>query len=245
MRVWVGRVACAAACLMWLAGCETTSTPDNPFKKLSETFSSISLEKPLDQDVTGSIVTPAESTPSPFGTPATPPPLKPELLGSDPNDDLSVAKKYYRQGSYGLAERHFRRAAELQPRDAEAWVGLAAAYDRLRRFDLADRAYAQAIKLIGETPEIMNNKGFSYMLRSDYRRARAILLAAQVESAGQPVHRGEPAIARPGRAQGQGRQLNSLHLCLVRGDRGLHGASRAYNYGCGGMRVRRSQKSRH
>ena len=52
MRVWVGRIACAAACLLWLAGCETTSTSDNPFKKLSETFSSISLEKPLDQDVT-------------------------------------------------------------------------------------------------------------------------------------------------------------------------------------------------
>jgi len=186
MRVWVGQVACAAACLMWLAGCETTSTPDNPFKKFSETFSSISIEKPLDQDVTGSIVTPAESTPSPFGTPATPPPLKPELLGSDPNDDLSVAKKYYRQGSYGLAERHFRRAAELQPRDAEAWVGLAASYDRLRRFDLADRAYAQAVKLIGETPEIMNNKGFSYMLRSDYRRARAILLAAQSRAPDSP-----------------------------------------------------------
>jgi Flp pilus assembly protein TadD len=64
-----------------------------------------------------------------------------------------------------------------------AW---AASYDRLRRFDLADRAYAQAIKLIGETPEIMNNKGFSYMLRSDYRRARAILLAAQSRAPDSP-----------------------------------------------------------
>ena len=35
MRVRVGRVACAAACLVWLAGCETTSTPDNPFSKLT------------------------------------------------------------------------------------------------------------------------------------------------------------------------------------------------------------------
>jgi tetratricopeptide (TPR) repeat protein len=186
MRVWVGRVALAAACLSWLAGCETTSTPDNPFKKLVEPFSAISLEKPPDGDITGSIVTPAESKPGPFSAQATPPPLKPELLGSDPNDDLSVAKKYYRQGSYGIAERHFRRAAELHPRDAEAWVGLAAAYDRLRRFDLADRAYAQAIRLIGETPEIMNNKGFSYMLRSDYRRARAILLTAKSRAPDNP-----------------------------------------------------------
>ena len=86
---------------------------------------------------------PARSRP---GSDKTPPPVSPELLGTDPNDDLSVAKKYFRQGSYGLAERHFRKAVELHPRDAEAWLGLAASYDRLRRFDLADRAYAQAIR---------------------------------------------------------------------------------------------------
>ena len=52
--------------------------------------------------------------------------------------------------------------------------------------DRYDRAYAQAIKLIGETPEIMNNQGFSYILRSDYRRARAILLAAQAKAPNNP-----------------------------------------------------------
>jgi tetratricopeptide (TPR) repeat protein len=174
---------------LWLAGCETTSTstsPDSPFKKFTDALNPPSLNKPLDGEVTGSVDAPSEFTRKPFEPPGTPPPLKPELLGSDPNDDLSVAKKYYRQGSYGLAERHFRRAVELTPRDAEAWVGLAAAYDRLRRFDLADRAYAQAIKLIGETPEVMNNQGFSYILRSDYRRARAILLAAQAKAPDSP-----------------------------------------------------------
>jgi tetratricopeptide (TPR) repeat protein len=187
MGVRVVRVACAAACLLWLAGCETTSTsPDSPFKKLTDALNPPSLDKPLDSDITGSVNAPSEFTRTPMPTPGTPPPLRPELLGSDPNDDLSVGKKYYQQGSYGLAERHFRRAVELTPRDAEAWVGLAAAYDRLRRFDLADRAYAQAIKLIGETPEVMNNQGFSYILRSDYRRARAILLAAQAKAPDNP-----------------------------------------------------------
>ena len=52
-------------------------------------------------------------------------------MGVDPNDDLSLAKQYYRQGNYGLAERYFRRAVESGPRDAEAWLGLAASYDRL------------------------------------------------------------------------------------------------------------------
>jgi Flp pilus assembly protein TadD len=175
MRVKVGRVAFAAACLMWLAGCETTSTP-NPFAKLSGS-----------NDTTGSIdKPPAEQTSGTFSNLAAPPQLTPELLGSDPNDDLAIGKKYYRQGSYGLAERHFRKAVELHPRDAESWVGLAAAYDQLRRFDLADRAYAQVIKLIGETPEVMNNLGFSYMLRSDYRRARETLLAARAKAPDNP-----------------------------------------------------------
>lgn len=192
MRVKVGRVACAAACLIWLAGCETTSTPDNPFSKLAGSFPSLSSAKPpggdkADNDTTGSIDAPhGEKSTGLFSSLATPPELTPELLGTDPNDDLAIGKKYFRQGSYGLAERHFRKAVELHSRDAESWVGLAAAYDRLRRFDLADRAYAQAIKLIGETPEIMNNQGFSYMLRNDYRRARAILLAAKAKAPNNP-----------------------------------------------------------
>ena len=42
----------------------------------------------------------------------------------------------------------------------------------MRRFDLADRAYAQASGIVGPTAEILNNQGYSYMLRGDYRRAR-------------------------------------------------------------------------
>jgi Flp pilus assembly protein TadD len=155
-----------AACLVWLAGCESTSKLTDP---LSPTAT--------DPSTTGSVDS-ALALP-PFGKPA---PATPEVLGRDPHDDLSVAKKYYRQGSHGLAERHFRRAVELHPHDAEAWVGLAGSYDWLRRFDLSDRAYAQAIKLVGATPEILNNQGFSYMLRGDYRRARALLLQARAKA---------------------------------------------------------------
>ncbi len=100
------------------------------------------------------------------------------LLGSDPNDDLNLGKKQYRAQNFGLAEKYFRRAVERHPRDAEAWLGLAASYDRLRRFDLADRAYAQAIGILGPTTEILNNQGYSYMLRGDYVRAREKLNAA-------------------------------------------------------------------
>jgi Flp pilus assembly protein TadD len=171
MSLRISRVVLAAVCLMWLAGCETTST-NNPLAKSSA----------ADSDVTGSVLAPETTS----DTSPDAPPLKPELLGADPNDDLSIGKKYYRQGSYGLAERHFRKAVEMHPRDAESWVGLAAAYDQLKRFDLADRAYAQAVRLIGPTPDIMNNQGFSYMLRGDYGRARSMLLAAQAKAPKNP-----------------------------------------------------------
>jgi len=54
---------------------------------------------------------------------------------------------------------------------SEAWLGLAASYDELKRYRLADRAYAQALKLIGPTSEFLNNRGYSYLLRGDLRRA--------------------------------------------------------------------------
>jgi tetratricopeptide (TPR) repeat protein len=135
-------------------------------------------------ETTGSVVvTPAE--PGPSGEPVAPL-AKPGLSGDDPNDDLQLGKKYFRSNSFGLAEKSFRTAAEKHPQDAEAWVGLAASYDRLHRFDLADRAYAQAIRIVGRSPEVLNNQGFSFMLRGDFARAQKTLQDAQMKDPGNP-----------------------------------------------------------
>jgi len=155
-----------------LAACSSTQGPGYPFA---------SADKAAPQ----ANAAPAGSEAMASANPAPPPPLgvAPEyekgLLGSEPNDDLVRGKKQYRARNFGLAERHFQHAVEQHPRDAEAWLGLAASYDQLRRFDLADRAYAQAIRIVGQTAEILNNQGYSYMLRGDYIRARAKFLAAQ------------------------------------------------------------------
>jgi Flp pilus assembly protein TadD len=101
-------------------------------------------------------------------------------------DDVSQGKRYYRNGDFGLAERHFRAASESQPHNAEAWLGLAASYDQLRRFDLADRAYVQAIRIAGEQVAIINNQGYSYILRGDYKRARERLMLASVKAPDNP-----------------------------------------------------------
>jgi Flp pilus assembly protein TadD len=42
-----------------------------------------------------------------------------------------------------------------------------------------DRAYGQAVGILGPTAEILNNQGYSYMLRGDYKRAHAALMAAR------------------------------------------------------------------
>ena len=135
-------------------------------------------------DTTGSVVTPP-AEPGPSGEPVGPL-SKPGLSGDDPNSDVQLGKKYFRSNNFGLAENSFRSAVEKHPNDAEAWIGLAASYDRLRRFDLADRAYAEVIRLIGPTVEVLNDEGFSYMLRGDYARAHKLLSQAQAKDPANP-----------------------------------------------------------
>ncbi|MGO9485703.1 MAG: tetratricopeptide repeat protein [Rhodomicrobium sp.] len=103
----------------------------------------------------------------------------PALSGDDlakyqPSDEpYRAGAEHFSRGEYGLAESYFREAAEKSPQSAAAWIGLAASYDRLSRFDLADRAYNTAIKLSGETAQILNNRGYSYLLRGNLPAARA------------------------------------------------------------------------
>jgi len=194
MSIGVARVlVVAAACLTWLGGCSSST-------KLSDLWPSgdsgtptantastdappltnggiASAALPDANDTTGSVVTPP-AEPGPSGEPVAPL-ATPGLLGDDPHDDLQKGKRYFRANNFGLAEKTFRTAVQKHPRDAEAWVGLAASYDRLHRFDLADRAYGEAIHLIGPTVEILNDQGFSYMLRGDYARARQKLQQAR------------------------------------------------------------------
>ncbi|GJD32366.1 hypothetical protein PMNALOAF_3635 [Methylobacterium adhaesivum] len=87
------------------------------------------------------------------------------------NEAYRVGRVNLAAGNSGLAERNFRHAVEVNKDDAAAWLGLAAAYDNLGRYELADRAYDQATSLSGETLEIVNNRGYSYMLRGNGKRA--------------------------------------------------------------------------
>jgi tetratricopeptide (TPR) repeat protein len=198
MSIRVGPVVVlVVACLTAVGGCSSMpkmsdlwATDDLKTGSTAPSDSATAIAPaPAAGDTTGTVSTqtqPAE--PGPSGEPVAPL-ATPGLLGDAPDDDLQKGKRYFRANNFGLAEKSFRTAVEKHPNDAEAWVDLASSYDRLHRFDLADRAYGQAIRLIGPTPEILNDQGFSYMLRGDYARARQKLLAAQARDPGNPyVH---------------------------------------------------------
>ncbi len=89
--------------------------------------------------------------------------------------DLNAGKAQFREANYGLAEQHFRKAVELRGDNSEAWMGLAASYDQLGRFDFADRAYDQLLKVAGRRPEVLNNMGYSQLLRGNRKKARQLL----------------------------------------------------------------------
>ena len=105
-----------------------------------------------------------------------------------PSDEpLRLGIERFNRGYFGIAERYFRDAVEKAPKDASAWIGLAASYDRLGRFDLADRAYQSAVSLVGDTTAILNNRGYSYMLRGNLAAARRDFLKAYEREPGNPT----------------------------------------------------------
>jgi Flp pilus assembly protein TadD len=101
-----------------------------------------------------------------------------DLTYVPPTDPLRRGLYHFNRGEFGLAEQYFRAVVEKSPDNVTAWIGLAGSYDNIRRFELADRAYREAIRLAGETTQILNNQGYSYMLRGDLITARARFLKA-------------------------------------------------------------------
>ena len=175
MRIPV-RLLCVTVCLFALAGCASA-----PEFKLSSLMPGGSEDAPppapATTDITGSTPFAGENDLA----------VKDALLGGAEGDNLALGKRHYREKNYGLAEQYFRRASETTPRDGEAWLGLAASYDRLKRYELADRAYREALAIFGPRPEVINNIGYSYLLRGDLRKARQKFAEAQAKDPENPT----------------------------------------------------------
>lgn len=100
---------------------------------------------------------------------------------------IADGKANYRRAQYGLAEQNFRKAVESvnfgkgqgsRVADLEAWFGLAASYDQLGRFDLADQIYGHIRSQYGASMAYHNNYGYSLALRGEKAKARKEYQAA-------------------------------------------------------------------
>ena len=103
------------------------------------------------------------------------------------DNPAQLGRENFQRANYGNAEHYFRTAVEADPLDGPSWVGLAASYDQLGRFDLADRAYDRAIEVNGPTAQIFNNRGYSYMLRGDGSAARRMFARARALDPNNPL----------------------------------------------------------
>jgi tetratricopeptide (TPR) repeat protein len=187
MRLPIVKALLIVAAGHWLAGCNLTSDVGGMFtpKRGSDEARATMPPPSASSETTGSIAPrrtvgmPSSEDAAPeISAPSAPATAAPLLPGADGKDDVARGREQYRAGNYAEAESAFDHAAKMNPRDAEAWLGLAACYDRMRRFELADRAYVQALGIKGPIPEILNNQGYSYLLRGDLQRARTALNAA-------------------------------------------------------------------
>lgn len=178
MPIAPGKAALLTGAALMLAACNTTSDHLAAGKPQGPQAATQALAMAPPGDVTGSI---SEKPKTADAKPALVLPGDEPVAGggSSPAEAIADGRAAYRANQFREAERLFRRATQLDPRSSEAWIGLAASADRLRDFAQADRAYGKAREIVGPTAEVLNNQGYSYILRGDLKRAREILTAAQ------------------------------------------------------------------
>jgi Flp pilus assembly protein TadD len=87
------------------------------------------------------------------------------------SSDVKLAQQHFKESDYGLSEKLFRKVVAENPNDINALMGLAASYDQLGRFDLAERAYMSLFKIVGRSPKLVSNYGFSHYLRGNKEQA--------------------------------------------------------------------------
>jgi tetratricopeptide (TPR) repeat protein len=96
-------------------------------------------------------------------------------------------KAHFNAGQLGLAVNEFQAARAETPGSVEILNGLAATYDRLGRFDLADRYYKEAVALDPKNAQTLNNIAYSLILRGDPKHAIPLLDLAKGETPSEPV----------------------------------------------------------
>lgn len=87
--------------------------------------------------------------------------------------DYEVGKMHFAEARMGLAIKSFRQAMHDDPQSVRTLNALAASYDRIQRFDLAQTYYDRALAIEPQSAQTLNNIGYSMLLRGDRAEALA------------------------------------------------------------------------
>jgi len=115
------------------------------------------------------------------------------------NDALAAheaGRREFAGGRFAEAAADFSREARLAPDDLGAKNGMAAAYDRLGRFDLADGLYEQCLMAAPNDVPTLNNLGYSLLLRGQRNEAAVLLAHAAALAPEDAVVAGNLALAK-------------------------------------------------
>lgn len=114
-------------------------------------------------------------------------------------------KRAFLDGNLGLAITHYQTALDRAPASIEALNGLAASYDRLGRFDVAQRYYDRALTLDRHAAQTLNNIGYSYLLQGKHDVAAAYFKEALADSRNDQVVHANLRLAESAAAAGKER----------------------------------------
>ena len=106
---------------------------------------------------------------------------------TDTEQALAKGRKNFAVGNYGIAVDSFNAAVTLDPESLRALNGLAASYDKLGRFDLAERYYANALEIDPQSSTTLNNLGYSKLLQGELDEALKLFELAGRHSPDNPL----------------------------------------------------------
>ncbi|HET6618386.1 MAG TPA: tetratricopeptide repeat protein [Dongiaceae bacterium] len=122
----------------------------------------------------------------------------------DIEDPVANGRALLVTGQYGLAIDALSGVLHDDPRNVRALNLIAEAYDRLHRYDLADRYHGEALEADPNSVAALNNWGFSYLVRGDKTRAIGLLQRAVAIKGDQPVVLANLRLATGGEAAASG-----------------------------------------
>lgn len=102
-------------------------------------------------------------------------------------DRLAHAASLYARGEYALAIEAYRKTIRYEPRNAAAQAGLAASYDRIGRFDLADRYFQLALAIDPRNPRLASIYAQALERHGYMQQAADVLRLASADASGARV----------------------------------------------------------